>query len=194
MNYKGVNFVKINTKDITITALFAALTAAGAFISIPVGPVPITLQILFTMLSAVILGAKLGALSQFVYVILGLVGLPVFAGFTGGISCIIKPSFGYLIGFIAAAYVIGKIAEGGSKEPGFLRLFAACVLGIVIIYLIGVPYMYFIIKNVMTSNISIGKAISTGFLIFVPGDLIKAIVAAFLGYKIIPLLKKAALR
>lgn len=185
--------MKISTKDITLTALFAALTAAGAFISIPVGPVPVTLQTLFTMLSAIMLGARLGALSQLVYVILGLVGLPIFAGFTGGISTVMKPSFGYLIGFIAAAYVIGKITEKYEKQ-NFLALLVACIIGAVIVYLIGVPYMYLIIKNVLVANISIAKAINIGFIIFIPGDLAKTIIAALIGYKLIPLLKKAALK
>lgn len=185
--------MKISTKDITLTALFAALTAVGAIISIPIGPVPITLQILFTMLAGIILGARLGALSQLVYVILGLVGLPVFAGFTGGISTIMKPSFGYLIGFIAAAFVIGKISEKYGKQ-NFLALLVACIIGDAVIYLIGVPYMYLIIKYVLLANMSILKAVNIGLLIFIPGDLAKIVIAAFVGSKLLISLKKAALK
>jgi len=99
-----------NTRDLILVALFAALTAVGAFIKIPIPYVPFTLQYFFCALAGIILGSKLGALSQIIYVAVGLVGAPVFTD-GGGITYIFKPTFGYLIGFIVAAYVIGKIRE-----------------------------------------------------------------------------------
>lgn len=181
--------MKVNTKQMILVALFAALTAVGAFISIPLGNVPITLQFLFTALAGVMLGAKLGALSQLVYVIVGLIGIPVFAGGTGGFSTIVSPSFGYLIGFILGAYAIGKIAESSTK-PGFLRLFTAALVGIIVIYAVGVPYLYLIVKNVMGKNITFTAALKTGCLIFIPGDLLKSVIAAVLGAKIVPVVQK----
>ncbi|KYH35448.1 biotin transporter BioY [Clostridium tepidiprofundi DSM 19306] len=184
--------MKINTKDMVLVSLFAALTAVGAFIQIPIGPAPITLQVLFTALAGVILGSRLGALSQMVYVFLGLVGLPIFAGGTGGISTVFTPSFGYLIGFIVGAYIIGKISET-TKVVNFTRLFIASLTGMVVIYAIGVPYLYIILKDVSGVGISVAKALKIGMLIFIPGDIAKCILTAVLGVKIIPIIKRQAI-
>ncbi|ERI94927.1 BioY family protein [Clostridiales bacterium oral taxon 876 str. F0540] len=183
--------MKITPREMIFTALFAALTAIGAFIKFPIGAVPITLQFLFTALAGIMLGARLGALSQLLYVIIGLVGIPVFASGAVGLNAVVSPSFGYLIGFILGAYIIGKVTER-SPKPGFVRLIAASILGMVVIYLIGVPYLYFIIKNVMGKNIGFYSALKTGCIVFLPGDLIKCIIAAALGAKIVPTLKKVA--
>src|SRR5665647_1501494 len=130
--------MKISTKNMILTALFAALTAIGALISIPIGPAPITMQLLFTVMSGIFLGANLGALSQILYVLMGLIGLPVFAGGSGGFSTIFNPTFGYLIGFIIAAYVIGKILERKEK-PSFSKILITCLFGTLLIYAIGYP-------------------------------------------------------
>ena len=100
----------MKTKNLILVSLFAALTAVGAFIRIPIPFVPFTLQYLFCAFAGILLGPKLGALSQIIYVGMGLIGIPVFTE-GGGIAYVFKPTFGYLIGFIVAAYVIGKIAE-----------------------------------------------------------------------------------
>ncbi|MBL4935958.1 biotin transporter BioY [Clostridium sp. YIM B02515] len=183
--------MKITTREMIFTALFAALTAIGAFIKIPIGAVPITLQFLFTALAGIMLGSRLGALSQLLYVIIGLLGIPVFASGAVGLNAVISPSFGYLIGFVLGAYVIGKVTES-SRKAGFVRLFTACILGMIVIYLIGVPYLYLIIKNVMGKNINFSSVLKTGFIVFLPGDLTKCIIAAALGAKIVSVLKKAA--
>lgn len=181
--------MKMDTRQMILVGLFAALTAVGTFVEIPLGAVPITLQFLFTAIAGVILGAKLGALSQLVYVIIGLFGIPIFSGGKGGFSVIAGPTFGYLIGFILGAYVIGKITEGSTKA-NFIRLFIASLAGIAVIYTIGVPYMYFIIRNVIGKNITLYAALKSGFLIFLPGDLLKCIAVAALGVKIIPSIQK----
>ena len=100
----------MQTRNLMMCALFAALIAAGAFIKIPIPVVPFTLQLLFTMLAGLLLGGKLGAISVGVYILMGLIGLPVFVE-GGGIAYIFKPTFGYLIGFAAASYVTGCIAH-----------------------------------------------------------------------------------
>lgn len=174
--------MKLNTKQIILAGLFAALTAVGAFIQIPLGTVPITMQFLFTGLSGVMLGGRLGALSQLIYIAVGLSGVPVFAGGIGGIGAVIKPSFGYLIGFIIAAYVIGRIVEG-NKRTGFIKLFGASIIGITVIYAVGVPYLYLIMKYAAGSDITFIAALKAGFLIFIPGDLIKCIIIAWLGVR-----------
>lgn len=177
--------MKVNTKQIILVGLFAALTAVGAFIQVPLGTVPITLQFLFTGLSGVMLGGRLGALSQLVYVIIGLFGVPVFAGGIGGIGAVVKPSFGYLLGFIIAAYIIGKITEG-RRRVGFVRLFIASIAGIIVIYAVGVPYLYLIVKNIIGKDITFITALKTGCLIFIPGDLLKCIIIAWLSVKCRP--------
>lgn len=98
------------TRDLAYMALFTALTAVGAFIKIPIPVVPFTLQFLFTMLAGILLGAKRGAGSVLCYVILGLIGLPIFAE-GGGIGYVLNPKIGYLIGFVLGAYVTGYIVR-----------------------------------------------------------------------------------
>ncbi|MDE6202073.1 MAG: biotin transporter BioY, partial [Lachnospiraceae bacterium] len=129
---------KFSMRDMTLCALFTALTAVGAFIRIPVPVVPFTLQFLFTMLAGLLLGGKLGAVSVALYAFLGLVGLPIFAE-GGGFWYILKPSFGYIIGFIVASYVTGKMTE---KLDGltFGKILAANFTGLAIVYGAGMVY------------------------------------------------------
>lgn len=181
--------MKIKTKDMILVGLFTALTAVGAYIQIPLGAVPITLQFMFIALAGVMLGSRLAALSQLIYVIIGLTGVPVFASGKAGFSAILSPSFGYLLGFIIGAYVIGKITEN-IKKPSFIRLFFASLAGIIVIYAIGVPYLFIILKNVMGKNVPISAVIKTGFIVFIPGDLGKCLLVSILGVKIIPLVKQ----
>lgn len=174
-----------------LAGLFAALTAVSAYIQIPLGSVPITLQFMFTALAGVILGSKLGALSQLIYVIIGLLGIPVFASGKAGFSAVLSPSFGYLIGFIIGAFVIGKITES-IKRLSFTKLFFASLAGVIVIYIIGVPYLYIILKNIMGKDIPLAAVIKTGFIIFIPGDLAKCLLVSFLGFKIKHVIKKVA--
>ncbi|QGU96684.1 biotin transporter BioY [Clostridium bovifaecis] len=179
--------MKITTRDMILVSFFTALTAVGAFLKIPISPAPITMQFLFTAFAGILLGSKLGALSQIIYVVLGLLGLPVFTK-PSGLSYVFEPSFGYLIGFIFGAYVIGKISETNSKTS-FIRLFLASVVGISVIYLIGVPYLYIILKYAMGTSITFGGALKSGLLIFLSGDITKCIVTAIIGVKVVPRVK-----
>src|SRR5208337_2009632 len=103
--------MKKKAADAILISLFTALTAVGAFIRIPIPYVPLTLQTLMVMFAGLILGSRRGALSQLLYLILGLLGLPIFAQ-GGGPAYVLQPSFGFLLGFVAGAYVIGKMVEG----------------------------------------------------------------------------------
>ena len=130
------------TKEIVLFGLFTALTAIGAFIRIPVPVCPFTLQLLFTTLAGLILGSRRGALSVGLYVLLGLSGVPVFTE-GGGLSYIFQPTFGYLIGFIAGAWVTGRIREiTGGKSFGQILL--ANLSGLLVVYLFGMVYVYII--------------------------------------------------
>lgn len=170
-----------------IAALFTALTAVGGILSIPLGPVPITLQTFFVILSGIILGSKLGALSQITYVVLGLIGLPIFSGAYGGLGAIVRPSFGFLIGYIIAAYVIGKLTE---KDKSLSKIIYSVILGSFIIYIIGVPYFYFIFTTYIGKSINFYEALKYACIPFIPGDIIKAVIAIILSKQLIPRLSK----
>ena len=173
--------MKLSSKDITQIGMFAALTAIGAFISIPVGPVPITLQSFFVLLSGITLGSRKAMYSQIAYILLGLTGLPIFSGFSGGFQHMLKPSFGFLIGYIAAAYCVGKIAE---KQKTAANLSLAVLAGTAVLYAIGLPYMYYILNIMLAKNFSIMQVLNMGMLMFIPGDTLKAIIAVFVGKKL----------
>lgn len=135
------------TRNLILCALFTALTAVGAFLRIPIPVVPFTLQLLFTMLSGLLLGGKLGAVSVCLYIAMGLLGLPVFAE-GGGVSYVLKPSFGYIIGFAAASYVTGVIANH-VPNPGYKRLLIANFAGLGIVYFFGMTY-YYLMSNFLS--------------------------------------------
>lgn len=173
--------MKLSTRDITHIGMFAALTAIGAFITVPVGPVPITLQSFFVLLSGIILGSRKAMFAQISYVMLGLVGLPIFSGFSGGFQQMLTPSFGFLIGFIFAAYCVGKITE---KDNAAKNLSLAVLTGTVVMYVIGLPYMYYVLNIMLAKNFSIMQILNMGMLMFIPGDTLKAIIAVFVGKKL----------
>ena len=173
----------MNTRLITRTALFAALTAAGAFIRIPLGYSSITLQFLCTAMAGCLLGPAYGAASQAVYVALGLLGLPIFTQ-GGGLSYLLQPTCGFLIGLIPSAWVIGLITA--RREPHPLRTALACFAGLAVLYLIGLPYMYF----VLAGKWSIQKTIVSGCLIFLPFDALKIVVTTLLCVRLLPVLRR----
>lgn len=180
--------LKISTRDMILVAMFAALIAVGAFIKIPVGPVPITLQLLFTTLAAVLLGWRLGALSTLVYLLIGLVGFPIFTG-GGGISYVFNPTFGFLIAFIFGTALTGYLTEK-MKKLSVIKLFAASYAGLGVIYLIGVSYFYFIMNFYLGKQISVYSSIMTCFVVFIPGDICKCLITSIAGVKLIPVLRK----
>lgn len=167
---------KINIRQMTLISLFAALTAIGAFVSIPIYPVPLTLQTLFTLLAAMTLGSVMGASSQIIYVMLGVIGLPVFAGFKAGIGILFGPTGGFLFGFIICAYIIGKIIEV-KKEKNFFYYFLVGLFGMVIIYIAGITQLS------LVTGIGVKKALMVGMFPFLPGDILKIIAASFIAHK-----------
>lgn len=168
--------MKNKTRMMILAALFAALTAVGAFIRFPLGAMSVTLQFMFTAMAGVLLGAKWGAVSQTVYVVLGLVGLPVFT-MGGGIGYVMQPSFGFLLGLIPTAWVIGRLTEKGN---GHWRIALACLAGLAVLYLIGLPYMYLIMKLYLHKSITVWTAVKAGMLVYLPGDAIKIALTVLL--------------
>ncbi|BDF68792.1 biotin transporter BioY [Oscillospiraceae bacterium] len=162
------------TRSLALAALFAALTAVGAFLRIPLGALSLTLQFLFTALAGVTLGAKWGAVSQGVYVALGLVGLPIFTQ-GGGVGYLLQPSFGFLLGLIPAAAVIGALAgERGERR----RVVPACLAGLAVLYLVGLPYMGLILNVYLGKGVPVWTVVRTGMLVYLPGDGLKIVAAA----------------
>lgn len=168
--------------------MFTALIIAGAFIKIPTPFVAITLQFLFTTLAGFLLGGRLGLVSVLIYLVMGLIGIPVFTQ-GGGFSYVLQPSFGYLIGFALGTYVTGIIANKG-HEPGFLRLLAAGSVGLLLVYLCGMIYYELVSTLYLGNPIGFRTLFIYYFLIFIPGDLVSCIVAALIGKRLIPLLKR----
>lgn len=185
--------MKITTRDMILTAIFAALTAIGAYITIPLPYIPLTLQVFFCLFAGVILGSKLGMLSQLVYAIIGLIGLPVFAGGQGGITYIFKPSFGFIIGFIIAAYLIGRIVES-YKTISIVNIFLALMAGVIVIYIFGVSYMMLIVNLYLGKEMVLSSAIKAGVTPFILADIVKALLASLLAAQILPALKRAGLK
>jgi biotin transport system substrate-specific component len=168
---------KLKTVDIFTIALFSTLTAIGAYIYIPLpfSAVPITLQTMFTYIAGAILGGYLGALSQMIYILIGVAGLPIFAGGGSSLSVLIGPSGGYLIGFIIAAFVIGELKK---IKRGGVWLFICMVIGTMIIYVLGV------IQLMNWAKINLNQAIGLGVLPFIFGDLIKILLATYITQRI----------
>ncbi len=166
-----------NTRYMTLVSLFAALTAVGAFVTIPIGVVPISLQNLFTLLSGMVLGKRSGASSQLMYLFLGAVGLPVFSGFRGGLGVLWGPTGGFLIGFVISSYIVGMLVEKLIKVSLY-SYFAIGLLGILIIYIVGVTQLTII------TDIGIKEAIIVGVIPFLLGDCLKVMAASFLAIRI----------
>jgi len=163
---------------LTRTALFTALFVAGAFIKIPLpfSPVPLTLQTFFCTAAAILLGGRRGSLAFLCYVILGLIGLPVFSG-GGGIEYVLMPSFGFIIGMAASIPVMSLIAR--RIGVSFAGILFVGMIGAMVIYLFGVPYMYLILKLHMHSEKArISWVLVNGCLIYIPLDIIKILAAA----------------
>lgn len=180
--------MKIKTRDMILIALFAALTAIGGFLKIPTPVVPFTLQVLFCAYAGAFLGSRNGMLSQVLYVLIGLMGVPIFTE-GGGLAYIFKPTFGFILGFILCAYLIGKITET-AKETKFTRTFVAALAGLASVYVIGVPYLYFMINRVAETPITFLVAIKMGFIPFIVQDLIKCMIVAVTATKILPILER----
>jgi biotin transport system substrate-specific component len=162
-------------KTFLLVILFADLMALAARISVPVPPVPLTMQTLVALLSGALLGSRAGLSSQILYLAMGLGGLPVFAT-GGGLSYTLSPTFGYLVGFCGGAWLTGFLLE---RRPtgsyfGILTVFSA---GLAVIYAIGLPYLYLNILLVQEKLLPLGTVLKVGLLLPLPGDLIKLLIA-----------------
>lgn len=173
--------------SVTTTALFTALTAWGAYIYIPIplSPVPITGQTLFVYLSGALLGGRRGALSQALYILLGCMGLPIFAGGRAGYLVLLGPTGGYLVGFVLCSFTVGFLVKVGDRlSNGRLKLawyLASMVIATLIIYALGVLQLCYWLGGDLI------KAVAVGILPFLAGDAFKVVLAAILTVKVRPL-------
>lgn len=189
----------MKTRELVLVALFVAVIAALAQVSLPIpfSPVPITGQVFGVLLAGALLGSRLGGLAVLVYLLLGAAGLPVFARGTGGAGMLVGPTGGYLFGFAVAAYLVGRASEsisgqrhgraaGGSSlpqsnpaaekalGPGYGRLVVGMFCGLTAIYALGA------LQLALVAGLPWQKVLLAGVLPFLPLDLVKALGAAAL--------------
>ena len=170
---------KLTTRHLVFVALFVALTAVGAKIEIPLPYVPFTLQTFFVLLSGMVLGSRLGALSQIVYLAVGLIGIPVFAR-GGGVGYVLQPTFGYILGFIPAAYIVGMLIEKRSRV-NFPHFLVASFCGLVVVYLFGLMYLWLCTNFFLGKNLSFIQTLKIGLIVLMPGAIAKSFLAAIVG-------------
>ncbi len=175
--------IKIVAADIAECAIFVALMVAGAYVQIPFYPVALTFQTVISVLAGLLLGWKKGMASMAVYCFMGLVGVPVFSA-GGGIFYVLKPSFGYIIGFIAAAAVAGLVA--GKPEASFRRYLLAAVSAFLVNYAVGIPYCMVAAKLLNVENLT--GLFLTGNLLYMPKDFVLCVLAAVLAWKVAPII------
>ena len=158
------------------TAMFAALIAVCSILSIPIGSVPITLQTFAVCLTAAMLGWKRGTLSVLIYILLGTVGLPVFAGLKGGLGVLIGPTGGYIIGFLPAAVLIGFIAEKTGRKV--LPLALGMMAGVLICYAVGTVWF------MAVTGRGLGEALALCIVPFLIPDALKIAAAMILSNRL----------
>lgn len=175
------------SKDVLLVIAAVLTVSLLAQITIELPLVPITGQTLGVILVGAALGSKRAAAALSTYLLVGLAGLPVFADFASGPAMILSPSFGYLVGFIPAAYFAGYLAEQGFSEKP-LKSLLAFSLASLFPFLTGVPYLAFVLNSIMGASVGFAEIISLGFLAFIPGGIVKAGLATLimaLGWKLI---------
>lgn len=177
----------LNLRTLALCSLFTALIAVGAFVKIPLPGIPFTLQTLFVILAGLLLGSKRGAIAVLVYIFIGLAGFPVFTG-GGGLLYILKPSFGYIIGFALGAFVTGWIAERKS-QPSTLRLIIAAIAGTAVIYALGLTWYYWIANYYLNTPMGVGALMVSGFLMTLPADIIKIGLSVVLAKRLAPFIQ-----
>ncbi len=167
----------MNTRKTLITSLFTGLIIVGAFIRVPLPPVPITLQTLFVLFTSLVGGIQIGFISFIIYLLLGSIGLPIFSS-GGGMAAIIGPTGGFLFGMLLATLVAGFFSNmGKNKKNRILYFIIGGILGSIAIYIIGIPWLK------ITTGMPWLKTIQVGLIPFIIGDSIKLIAAILLSNK-----------
>lgn len=170
-----MNNKKLSVKDLAMIGLMAAVTCVLGPLSVPIGPVPISLTNLVILLSIVLLGTYRGTLSYLIYLLLGLVGLPVFSGFSSGPAKLFGPTGGYIVGFIFLALISGVVIDKFPKNRIIWAI--GMVVATVILYAFGTVWFVFLMKGQYTYLAALGICVFP----FIPGDLAKIAIAILVG-------------
>lgn len=179
--------MKFRAIDLTLVAMFVALMAIGANITsmvpfMKVGGVPITLQTFFAILAGTILGSRLGSIAMIVYMLVGLVGVPVFAQFGGGLSIFIAPTFGFILSYVFTAYIAGKMVEKKKAAIGFVT---ASLVGMVVNYFFGTNWMYFAYKLWAAAPDGFSYKMAWLWMVVpLPKDIILSILAGLMAFRL----------
>lgn len=172
----------MSTRNMILAGLFAALMALSSQVVIPIGPVPHTLQIFFVLLAGVILGSRLGFISIAVWVMLGVFGLPVFAQGKVGLAVLAGPTGGFLIGFMITAFLVGWLAENSKLTTSRIAIYM--LTGLLVAYIIGVSGFLASFKYFLNKPMTLTTALSVAVVPFLPFDVAKALMAAYIGTRV----------
>ena len=167
-------------KDMIYSSIFATIIRVLAYVIIPLPfrPVPLTGQTLGVMLAGLLLGPIQAFLSVFIFILLGAIGIPVFSGGNAGIGILLGTKGGYILGFLVGAVIISLLSR---KTNNLWKLGASAIFGgIIVVYLLGVPWLNYV------TGMGLNKAIAVGALPFIPGDLLKVVVATLLAKRLNP--------
>ena len=174
-----------------LVSLFAALLCVSSYIILPIGPVPVTLQVLFVLLAGAVLGAEMGALSVVLWILLGTFGLPVFAGGKAGPMVLLGPTGGYLLGFVICAWIVGFLTRKNTTSK--LRTGAAMLLGLSVAYAVGLAGFMASFKFFLHKPMTVQQALTIAVYPFVPFDLVKVGLGAWLAPVLINAVNRAGL-
>ena len=174
--------------NIALAGLFCALICVGSYIKIPIPNLPITMQTFFVLMTGLVLPWKTAFFASISFMVLGLVGLPVFTS-GGGIGYVFMPSFGYIIGFVIAVTLMGYVLSK-VKKNSFLILLAVAFLGVVIIYIIGIAYFALIANVYNGQGRSFVWILQSTVIPFIPKEIISILAAVLVSYKLRPLVAK----
>ncbi len=176
------NTLRFSTKELVIIGVFAALSAVLSQISIPIGSVPVNLTHISIFLAAGLLGCREGIMSQIVFVVMGVVGLPVFSGFSGGFNRLLGPTGGFIAGYIGCVIISATIIRYYGKSVK--ALIPAMLCGSIITYILGISWLMY------SLNLSLLPAITAYMLPFIPGDMLKIAVSTALIRRLDPILSR----
>ncbi len=184
MKVMAWRYMKLTVKEMAYTAIMAAVISVLSPIAVPLaGEVPISMATLAVMLAGALLGRKLGSLSVLIYILLGMIGLPVFANYAAGAGIVFGMTGGYIIGYIPLAYMTGLFRERNGKQNVYSSVACGALTGTVILYVLGTAwFMYY-------TQMPLGGALAACVFPFIPGDLIKTAVVCLLTPRILPALE-----
>ena len=164
----------MKVKDMTLTAVMAALVCIAGPLTVPAGPIPLSLATLAVYLAGAVLGKKRGTLAVALYLLIGIIGVPVFSGFSGGFQKLAGVTGGYLVGYLPCAFLSGLGAERAEEESRIWILPAKMAAGTAVLYTIGTAWF------MIQSGNALGTALSLCVVPFLPGDAVKIAAAVML--------------